>query len=118
MKSLNDLLKIKNELQAEIKMRDVKENARVVVAMGTCGIEAGARDVLLALVDVKAKLGADVTITQNGYIEKTGVEPIVEVTFVDGKKVRYGNVSVNDAKDIITSTVNNKVVDKLVVESK
>ena len=57
MKSLEELLAIKQKAQAQIAARDADGNdgTRVVVGMATCGIAAGARPVLRALTDEIAK---------------------------------------------------------------
>ena len=51
MKSLEELLAIKEKAQAQMSARDAegKDGVRVVVGMATCGIAAGARPVLSAL---------------------------------------------------------------------
>ena len=48
MKSIEELLAIKEKAQAQIAARDAEGNdgLRVVVGMATCGIAAGARPVL------------------------------------------------------------------------
>ena len=53
MKSLEELLAIKEKAQAQIAARDAdgQDGIRVVVGMATCGIAAGARPVLKAISD-------------------------------------------------------------------
>ena len=53
MKSLEELLAIKEKAQAQMAARDADGNdgIRVVVGMATCGIAAGARPVLKAITD-------------------------------------------------------------------
>ena len=54
MKSLEDLKRIREEAKKKMAMRlDGEQKYRVVVGMATCGIAAGARPVLNALVRVK-----------------------------------------------------------------
>ena len=57
MKSLAELQAIRDKARAQINVRNAEdgEGIRVIVGMATCGIAAGARPVLNALVDETAK---------------------------------------------------------------
>ena len=50
MKSLADLQALREKLKADIKLRR-NEGTVVVVGMGTCGIAAGAREVMSAILE-------------------------------------------------------------------
>ena len=71
--------------------------------MATCGIAAGARPVLNALVEEVAKrdLGDRVTVTQTGCIGMCRYEPIVEVFENDKERVTYVKVTADMAREII-----------------
>ena len=82
MKSLEELLAIKEKAQAQMAARDADGNdgIRVVVGMATCGIAAGARPVLKAITDEIAKRNIkNVAVSQTGCIGMCQYEPIVEV---------------------------------------
>ena len=65
MKSLKELEEIRQRTLESVNLRKEREGIRVVVGMGTCGIAAGARPVLLAFVEeVKKRNLQNVTITQ------------------------------------------------------
>jgi len=67
---------------------------RVVIAMGTCGIAAGAREVLSALMEELAQRGlTDVTVSQTGCKGLCDREPMVEVHTPGGPTATYGNVT-------------------------
>ena len=51
MKSLADLQKLRDQAKKKLDLRESETDYRVVVGMATCGIAAGARPVLNALVD-------------------------------------------------------------------
>ena len=56
MKSLEELMKLRDASKQKIDMRNNSEKKyRIVVGMATCGIAAGARPVLNALVEETAK---------------------------------------------------------------
>ena len=91
MKSLEELAKIRERMQNKVILREGQANIRVAVGMATCGIAAGARPVLNAIVEEVAKrnLNDKVTVTQTGCIGMCRFEPIVEVTMPGQQKVTY-----------------------------
>lgn len=102
MKSLDDLKKIREEAKKKMAMRlDDEQKYRVVVGMATCGIAAGARPVLNALVEEVAKMNLPVTVTQTGCIGMCSLEPIVEVFDKSGNKTTYVLMDAEKAKDVV-----------------
>jgi NADP-reducing hydrogenase subunit HndB len=90
MKSLAELEEIRKKTLDEIGMRKNKNGLRIVVGMATCGIAAGARPVLTAIMDqVKQNNLADVVVAQTGCIGVCRLEPIVEVYKPGEEKVTY-----------------------------
>lgn len=103
MKTLQELEAIRQKTLNEVNLRkDRSEGIRVVVGMATCGIAAGARPVLLAMMDEVAKRKIDnVTVSQTGCIGVCRLEPIVEV-FVPGQpKTTYVNVQADMVPKIV-----------------
>ena len=91
MKSLKELEAIRDRMRQTVNTRESDSNTiRVVVGMATCGISAGARPVLNAIVEELARENvAGVQVTQTGCIGICQYEPVVEV-FENGKeKVTY-----------------------------
>ena len=69
MKTLAELQAIREKMQSQVNLRAEDHNhTRVVVGMATCGIAAGARPVLNALVEGVNKDGLTekVTVSQTG----------------------------------------------------
>src|SRR5665647_3291303 len=102
MKTIEDLQKIRENMQSKISLRkDDGNNIRVIVGMATCGIAAGARPVLAAIVDEVGKRQLkNVVVSQTGCIGVCRLEPIVEV-FEQGKeKVTYVNIDAEKARNI------------------
>ncbi len=103
MKSLEDLKKIREAAQNKMSMRlDDEQKYRVVVAMATCGIAAGARPVLNTIVEEVAKAKLPVTVLQTGCIGMCMLEPIVEVYDKDNHKTTYVLIDAKKAKEIVT----------------
>ena len=103
MKSLEELMAIKNKMQDKVALRQTADdNARIVVGMATCGIAAGARPVLNAFVEGinEAGLAESVTVTQTGCIGICQYEPVVEV-FEGDKKTTYVKMNADKAVEVI-----------------
>lgn len=119
MKSLEELLAIKEKAQAQMSARDAdgKDGVRVVVGMATCGIAAGARPVLSALLSELEKRNVKhVTVTQTGCIGMCQYEPIVEVFEPGKEKVTYVLMTPEKAAKVVNEhLVNGKPVTEYTV---
>ena len=113
MKTIEDLQKIREEMQSKISLRKEEgDSIRVVVGMATCGIAAGARPVLEALVnEVGRRQLKNVVVTQTGCIGVCRLEPIVEVYEKDKEKVTYVKMDAEMARTVVSEhLVNGRVV--------
>lgn len=98
MKSLKELRKIKERALERQRLSGEGSQARVVVAMGTCGIAAGARDTMSAILkQLEEKRISDVVVTQTGCLGLCEYEPIVQVQVSGGEMITYGNIDVQRA---------------------
>ncbi len=106
IKSLEDLKRAKEEA---LKKRELKTSSgapQVIVGMGTCGIAAGAREAMKAILETIETDGVNgVLVTQTGCIGLCEKEPIVQVVMGDQPKITYGKVSADVAKRIIREHV-------------
>ena len=120
MKTLEQLQKIKEEARKSVLLRRKNADFTIKVALGTCGIAAGARPVMTAILDELGKRNvANVLVTQSGCMGYCDQEPMVEVIDNEDMKVIYGKVDPNSARRIVVDhIVNGKVVDDLVFISK
>ncbi len=113
MKSLAELEAIRNKTINAMNMRKDGENGtRIVVGMATCGIAAGARDVLGAISEELAKRNVQhATVSQTGCIGMCQYEPIVEVMVPGEEKVTYVKVDREKAVKIVNDhIINNKPI--------
>ena len=120
MKSLAELQAIKEKMKDKVILREGSADIHVVVGMATCGIAAGARPVLNALVEqVNANgLSEKVSVSQTGCIGLCQLEPIVEVFEADKEKVTYIKVDADKAKRIVEEHLKGgKVVTEYVVST-
>jgi len=98
---LEDLKKIKEQVQKETALREGGATAKVTVHMGTCGIASGARQVMDALMDELSQSDRhDIAVTTSGCIGLCSQEPIVTVELMDQEPIRYVFVDPNKMRQI------------------
>ena len=102
MKSLEELAAIRERMKNKVALREANGDIRIVVGMATCGIAAGARPVLNAVVEAVSKENLEnVTVTQTGCIGMCRLEPIVEVFIPDQERVPYVKMTPDKVPEII-----------------
>jgi len=109
--SLADLKKMKADLKAQISLREKSDNpdsrTQVKVAMATCGIAAGAKNIMEYLVEELDKRGVDALVSQTGCLGYCFAEPTVEVIIPGSDPVVFGYVDTKKANDIIEKYIKN-----------
>jgi NADP-reducing hydrogenase subunit HndB len=106
IKSIEDLKRIRDEALKKQEMKSASGQKQIIVGMGTCGIAAGARDTMKAILEKieKDNLGG-IIVTQTGCIGICEMEPIVQVQIGEEPKVTYGKVTQDVAARIIDEHV-------------
>ena len=119
MKSLDELKKIREEAIKNIDLRNTNKSTRIVVGMATCGISAGARPVLNALVEeVNKRNLKDVQVVQTGCIGMCRYEPIVEVYKQGEEKVTYIYMNPEKTRRVVVEhIVNGNIVSEYTIGS-
>ena len=119
MKSIEELKAIREKTRSNLQIRkeDSADNVRVVVGMATCGIAAGARPVLAALLEEVQRRGLqNVSVTQTGCIGVCRLEPIVEVFAPGEEKVTYVKMTQEKAQQIVSEhLVNHRVLNEYTI---
>jgi NADP-reducing hydrogenase subunit HndB len=105
MKSVADLIRMRDEARKKVDLREGDKDYRVVVGMATCGIAAGARPVLNRLVEETAAHNYNCTVTQTGCIGMCKYEPIVEVYGKDGSHTTYVHMTPDKASQMLESHI-------------
>jgi NADP-reducing hydrogenase subunit HndB len=106
VKSLEDLKKLREAALEKRKVKEASGEARVIVGMGTCGIAAGARETMKAVLDtIEQDNLSGILVTQTGCIGLCEKEPIIQVAIGDQEKVTYGKVNPEVAKRIMQEHV-------------
>lgn len=91
LKSIADLQKIREEAQQDIKVR-VDTGTKIIVGMGTCGIAAGARETMHAILAELKRQEIDAHVTTVGCIGMCSKEPLVDIEQAGNPRVTYCNV--------------------------
>lgn len=117
IKNLDDLKRIREEALEKRKVKTAAGQIEVIVGMGTCGIAAGARDTMKAILeDIQNNNRVGIVVKQTGCIGLCEKEPIVQVVMGDQAKVTYGKVSPEVARQILKEHVaDGKVVQNHVI---
>jgi len=114
--SLEDLRKIKEQARDLTAARSGGK-VKIIIGMGTCGIAAGAREIMTAVLEELDKRGLrDVVVETTGCIGMCQKEPLLDVIRPGEPRITYGNVRVEDVPMIIAEhVVNGRVVEEKVV---
>ncbi len=112
--TIDDLKKIKEKQHATFTLREGGYRAKVTVHMGTCGIAAGARNIMTAIMDEIAQANIeDVIVTTSGCAGLCAREPMVTIEILGKPPVKYGDLTEEKIKEIFKEhVVNGNPVEK------
>ena len=101
-----DLDKIAQKMKKVINLREGAGKARIIVHMGTCGIAAGARAVMITFVDEIDKRNLDdVLLTISSCAGLCSREPMVTVELQEQPPVKYVDLTSEKAVEILEKHV-------------
>jgi len=104
--SIEDLKAIQEKVKQQKILREGVSNARIVVHMGTCGIAAGARDVMKALLEeIEHREIKDVIVTTSGCAGLCSKEPMATVEIAGKPPVKYINLDGEKIRRVLTDHV-------------
>jgi NADP-reducing hydrogenase subunit HndB len=99
--TIEDLKKIKEKTAKETSLRDGPANIKITVHMGTCGIAAGARDVMSALMEEMAAADRqDIRVVASGCMGMCSSEPNVTVEAKDSEPIVYQLMDSNKMRQV------------------
>ena len=115
IRNLDDLRKLRESSRDLSSARSGGETV-IIVGMGTCGIAAGARDILSEVMAELARRSIDnVAVQTTGCIGMCQDEPLLDV-IRGGQRVTYGRVKPEDVPTIIAEhVVNGRVIEKMAI---
>ncbi len=106
IQSLDDLKAIRDAQKVKVALRSSGDPApdtiEITVGMDTCGLQAGARDTLRAMMEaIEAHDLHHVRLVKNGCMGHCEAEPTVLVQLPGQSPVLYGHVDSQRGRDII-----------------
>ena len=99
--TIEDLKKIKEKVQKDTALRGGESGVKITVHMGTCGIAAGAREVMDALLELMAETDRqDIRILNSGCMGMCSSEPNVTIEIEGQKPVMYQHMDANKMRQV------------------
>jgi NADP-reducing hydrogenase subunit HndB len=91
LNSLQELRQLREKAQQELTIRQ-STGTTITVGMGTCGIAAGARETMQAILKEMDARGIDAHVATVGCIGMCSKEPLVDIDQAGKPRVTYANV--------------------------
>lgn len=119
VKSLAELKAMKEKLQSNLDLReksnDPESLVQIKVAMATCGIASGAKQVMEHMMEKAEELKIAAVFTQTGCMGYCHAEPTIEVRVPGKDPVVFGYVDNKKADEILQKYVlNNELVEGII----
>jgi len=97
----NDLKKIKEKTSKEASLSESETNIKIIVYMGTCGIAAGAQEVMDTLLEEQAaSKRTDIKIVASGCMGMCSTEPNFSVEIKNEAPIVYKNMDKNMTRQV------------------
>ncbi len=103
---IGDLEKIREKVMRTSSLRQGEARAKVTIHMGTCGLAAGARKILTALLEEigKAKI-KDVIVTTSGCAGLCSREPMATLEIADEPPIKYVDLTPEKIIEILNEHI-------------
>jgi len=103
---IEDLQKISEKVRQSTMLREGAGRAKVTVHMGTCGIAAGARMIMDALLElIEEQDVKDIILTTSGCAGYCSREPMATVELVGEAPVKYVDLTEKKIREIFNNHV-------------
>jgi NADP-reducing hydrogenase subunit HndB len=113
--SIEDFKKLQEESRRSLRVRS-QTNTRIIIGLGTCGIAAGARETMQAVLGELKRREIDAQVTTVGCIGMCACEPLVDIEQAEGTRITYGPVKPAMVPRLIEEhLINGRVVQEWVV---
>jgi len=105
IKSIDDLRKFKEKVKLKLDLREkcyVPENIiQIKVAMATCGIVAGAKEIMVYILEQIKDKNIDAIVSQTGCMTYCYAEPTIEIIKPGEDPVVFGYVDKKKVDEIL-----------------
>ena len=119
VKSLADLKAMREKFQSNLDVREKSNNqdemVQIKVAMATCGIASGAKQIMEYMMEKADAMKIRAVFTQTGCMGYCHAEPTIEVKVPGREPLVFGHVDSKNADEIFEKyIVNNEMVDGII----
>ncbi|MBW1850323.1 MAG: (2Fe-2S) ferredoxin domain-containing protein [Deltaproteobacteria bacterium] len=99
--TIDDLKKLRESAKKATALREGETTVKITVHMGTCGIAAGAREVMNALIEEMSESDRqDIRVVTSGCMGMCSSEPNVTVELKDKEAVIYQHMNRNKIRQV------------------
>ncbi len=115
--SIEDLDKITQRVKKTTLLQEGAGRAKITVHMGTCGISAGAREIMNVLLEEFEKRNInDVVITSSGCAGLCSREPMATVEIKGETPIKYADLNPEKIRRILTEHIlGGKIINEYVL---
>ena len=114
-KSIEELRNVRESAQKDLRIR-TETGTKIIIGMGTCGIAAGARKTMRAILDELQRRNIDAHVTTVGCIGMCSKEPLVDIEQAGKPRITYCNIHPDMVPRLIEEhLVNGNVVQEWVM---
>ena len=92
LKNVKELKKLRDEAQKDLRVR-TQTGTRIIIGMGTCGIAAGAREVMHAVLRELESRKIEAHVETVGCVGMCAQEPLVDIEQAGKSRVTYTNIN-------------------------
>lgn len=104
--TIEELKKMRESLKGKVYLREGNFRGKVIIHMGTCGIAAGAREIVSAFLEERDKRNiTDIMFTTSGCAGLCSKEPMATVEILGSAPVRYGNLTSEKVRRIFSEHI-------------
>lgn len=111
VKTLDDLRKMRETLRSTLDIREKSNHpeqmVQIRISMATCGIAAGAKEIMNYFIEALDREKVDALVTQTGCMGYCYAEPTVEVTLPGKEPLVFGHVKKAKVDEIIDLYIRN-----------
>jgi NADP-reducing hydrogenase subunit HndB len=104
--TIDELRKMRESAKKKLHLREGKFRGKVTVHMGTCGIAAGAREIMdTFLSEFDSREVMDIMLTSSGCAGFCSEEPMITVEMEGSAPVKYGKLTPDKVKAVFAEHI-------------
>ena len=104
--TFEELKGLRDKSKDIVKLRRGEGRIRIIVHMGACGIESGARNVLYTILEeIENRNVTDVLITTTGCLGLCSEEPMITLEIEGSQPARYGELDEEKVRKVFNEHV-------------